>query len=117
MLPRSCIGRFSGIDMMPVNRWLAKRRGVTADLPPHTMRRTAPALGVSRIGQAWLIVKVDTHHVSAGSVAQRLQGNARRTAAGDIRIGPIALAAHIHLMGPTHSVDKHVVNSAPQEVV
>jgi len=112
--PASAVQRVLRIDLHVVRQRMPGRR-VAARLRRNAVRHHLLVRQESP-GQARLIVEVHAGDVGPGAVDEGALDNATGAAADDVRIGPVAIHAQVHLMAAAHGAVGHEIDTGADEV-
>ncbi len=116
MLPLGDVFRIVGIDLAVRQRLAAEGGGVRAVLGGHRVRGRLARGRVLLPGQSRLVIEMNPRHVGPQAIDHSPAHDAHRSAAGDVRVRPIALGSQVHLVPPAHDAIGHEIHAGADQV-
>ena len=116
MIPPGHVLGILGIDFAIVDRWLAEGGRIRACLRGDRVRRGFARRGIVAPRQTGLVVEMDAQHVRPLTISHGALHDPGRTAASDVRVGPVAFHAEVHLVPAAHRADAKEIDAAADQV-
>ena len=114
-LPGRNVGGLAWIELPRLWRLAIEGGLERPHLLRHVVRSHHAGFRVLPPGQPRLVVEMHARHVAEAAIDEGLLSHPLRAAAGDVGVGPVALAADVHLVGTAHGADADGIHTGPHQ--